>query len=503
MRLRRFTDTGEWTTRRYLSLLANVLIWIIVAIDAWYLWPTQLQGSTSMVIVSGRSMEPTYFTGDLVIARKITPDVGDAIVYAPEGFGGLQIVHRIIGGNATDGWQMQGDNNDFVDPFTPKGNEVKGVVLVHYANFGRVTVLLLNPIVWALVLLVAIVLLVWWSGDKCEDDPEDPNGDSTADRDPEPRDAAADEVPLSGQSPGDSLDDVNRPAADAESPFVNAAVAASKNSVERQRVTSKRAAVAALTGLLALVLTASPASAATLQVNGRGNVAIIKSASCASQTLAATVSGTASSGSYTSMSLSGIATACQGQPTTVTLYSAAGIALATGTATPAAATATFATRTYVAANVKNVLVTVNGWPFVVPWTAPATGPYTCIELTAWPSGSGNAPSTYGTPTGNTCTITYTYLDAWGGTPPKHFNLYFTVSGAATGNWRVTINFADPYFQGWVPDNLSGNGNPLPAPGYACSQLPTFVGQANLIWAAGDRNTGYLAGSSVGNSGSIC
>ncbi|NTV39650.1 MAG: S26 family signal peptidase, partial [Demequinaceae bacterium] len=82
MRIRRFSDTGEWTTRRYLSLIGNLLIWAIVAIDAFYLWPTQLQGSTSMVIVSGRSMEPTYFSGDLVIARKMDPTVGDVIVYA-------------------------------------------------------------------------------------------------------------------------------------------------------------------------------------------------------------------------------------------------------------------------------------------------------------------------------------------------------------------------------------------------------------------------------------
>ena len=178
MKIRRLTDTGEWTTRRYLSLLGNILIWAIVAIDGFYLWPTGLHGSTSMVIVSGHSMEPTYFTGDLVIARKMDPSVGDVIVYAPASLGGSQIVHRIIGGNATDGWKMQGDNNNFVDPFTPKGSEVKGVVLVHYANFGRITVLLLNPIVWALVLLAAVVLLLWWSGDSCEDDPDDKDKDN-------------------------------------------------------------------------------------------------------------------------------------------------------------------------------------------------------------------------------------------------------------------------------------------------------------------------------------
>ena len=104
------------------------------------------------------------------------------IVYAPAGLGGSQIVHRIIGGDATDGWKMQGDNNNFVDPFTPKGSEVKGVVFVHYSNFGRVTVLLLNPMVWAFVLLAAIVLLLWFTGDDCEERHDDDDEEKTTAR---------------------------------------------------------------------------------------------------------------------------------------------------------------------------------------------------------------------------------------------------------------------------------------------------------------------------------
>ena len=123
------TRTGVWTTRRFLSLLGSILMGLVIAVGAWFGWPAKLGGATSIVVVSGVSMEPTYFTGDLVIARSAEASVGDVIVYAPEGFGGAQIVHRIVGGNAADGWVMQGDNNDFKDPFTPKGDEVKGVVV--------------------------------------------------------------------------------------------------------------------------------------------------------------------------------------------------------------------------------------------------------------------------------------------------------------------------------------------------------------------------------------
>lgn len=165
--------SGEWTTRRILGLLGTILIWVIVAIDAWYLWPTTLGGKTALVVVSGQSMEPLYFDGDLVIARDIEPGVGDIIVYAPAGYGGSQIVHRITGGDGETGWTVQGDNNDFLDPFTPTNDEVVGVVMVHYPNLGRLTALMLNPMVWASILIVAIALLIWFSDDDCDEDEDE------------------------------------------------------------------------------------------------------------------------------------------------------------------------------------------------------------------------------------------------------------------------------------------------------------------------------------------
>lgn len=169
----RAQGSDAWTTRRILGVLGSVLIWVIVLIDAYYLWPTVLGGQTALVVVSGESMEPTYFHGDLVIARDIEPGIGDVIVYAPEGYGGAQIVHRITGGDAESGWIVQGDNNGFIDPFQPTEEEVVGVVLVHYPNLGRLTGLMLNPMVWASILILAIGLLIWFSDDDCDEDEED------------------------------------------------------------------------------------------------------------------------------------------------------------------------------------------------------------------------------------------------------------------------------------------------------------------------------------------
>lgn len=166
-------STGVSRTHRYWRALGQVFAWALVIGVAWLIWPWSLGGGTSFVIVSGKSMEPTYESGDLVIARDLKPYVGDVIVYAPENFGGAQVVHRIIGGDAEAGWQVQGDNNDFVDPFFPAGDEVRGVVIFHIPNAGSVTMWLLNPLLWGAVILAAVVILIWPSSRADEDSDDD------------------------------------------------------------------------------------------------------------------------------------------------------------------------------------------------------------------------------------------------------------------------------------------------------------------------------------------
>jgi signal peptidase len=53
------SENGAWTTRRSLALLGTIVIWAIAAIDLWFMWPSNLGGDTSFVVVSGKSMEPT------------------------------------------------------------------------------------------------------------------------------------------------------------------------------------------------------------------------------------------------------------------------------------------------------------------------------------------------------------------------------------------------------------------------------------------------------------
>lgn len=84
----------------------------------------------SYVVVSGHSMEPTFWTGDVVVLqREGSYRKGDVIGYAiPKGGpgAGLIIIHRIIGGNAREGYVMRGDNKPSPDPWRPRPADVVG-----------------------------------------------------------------------------------------------------------------------------------------------------------------------------------------------------------------------------------------------------------------------------------------------------------------------------------------------------------------------------------------
>jgi signal peptidase len=146
-----------------------------------YLWPANLGGCTTLTIVSGHSMDPTYHTGDLVLSRCGEPEVGDVIVYQPESTGGARIIHRVIGGDAAAGWEMQGDNNDFVDPFTPRGEEVVGVARLHVPRIGLLGAAMTSPVIWLSLIALALALLLWPRAQQEEEEEEEaPDDDQTA-----------------------------------------------------------------------------------------------------------------------------------------------------------------------------------------------------------------------------------------------------------------------------------------------------------------------------------
>lgn len=190
---RHSTGIGErFTAHWYLSILGGALLWVMIAVDAWYLWPSSLGGATTVVIVSGSSMEPTFSDGDLVIARAGPVDVGDVVVYQPAVLGGARVVHRIIGGDPIEGWRVQGDNNGWVDQWSPTQDEIVGRVDVHFSGGGRLAGLIISPWLWGFVILGAVVLILW---------PDEPNRKDSDDVDSDGDDASGRVRQVDARSP--------------------------------------------------------------------------------------------------------------------------------------------------------------------------------------------------------------------------------------------------------------------------------------------------------------
>lgn len=141
----------------------------IVAVLVWFGWPSTLGGCTTLTIVSGHSMEPTYYTGDLVVSRCGPPAVGDVVVYTPPDLERGRIIHRVVAGDAEAGWVIQGDNNDFLDPWRPHPDDVLGIARVHVPGLGRVASILLDPWAWLSLVVVAGGVLLWPNPDRRTD----------------------------------------------------------------------------------------------------------------------------------------------------------------------------------------------------------------------------------------------------------------------------------------------------------------------------------------------
>jgi signal peptidase len=137
----------------------------LVALAAWWLLlrPVSLGGGTSYVVIRGDSMLPVYNTGDLVVLRGASSyKVGDIVGYhVPKGeLGeGLLVVHRIVGGDATSGYVLQGDNNPAPDPWQPTVDLIDGTPWVAIPAVGRLIAFLHQP---AALAALAVSLVVTW-----------------------------------------------------------------------------------------------------------------------------------------------------------------------------------------------------------------------------------------------------------------------------------------------------------------------------------------------------
>ena len=154
-------------TRRLGRLLGFGTLAVVLALWIAFLRPQSLGGSALYIVVRGSSMVPTYQNGDLVIMQSAHAyAAGDAIAYrvpAGEIGEGHVVVHRITGGNGTDGFVVQGDNNDAVDPWMPRAADVAGKTWIVVPGVGRIVAYIHQPVIaggLAAAIMVTLILAV-------------------------------------------------------------------------------------------------------------------------------------------------------------------------------------------------------------------------------------------------------------------------------------------------------------------------------------------------------
>jgi signal peptidase len=124
-------------------------------------------------VITGDSMEPTYYSGGLFIARPVAPEtvkVGDVILFRVRvgpvtGF----VCHRVIDIDTADNelfFQTQGDNNVYPDAELVAAEDLLGKEALYLPAVGKVTyyyrgtITLMGRTVLAGPLFIAVVVLI-------------------------------------------------------------------------------------------------------------------------------------------------------------------------------------------------------------------------------------------------------------------------------------------------------------------------------------------------------
>lgn len=150
--------------RRVGKAVSLIVVAAVIVVWAFTLRPQALGGPAVFVAVRGSSMLPTYEHGDLVVVQSAaTFHVGEVVAYrVPAGHvgAGKIVMHRIIGGDGTSGFRLQGDHNSAADPWQPRQADMVGVATWRLPNAGRLIALVQQPVILA-GLASAIVVTVF------------------------------------------------------------------------------------------------------------------------------------------------------------------------------------------------------------------------------------------------------------------------------------------------------------------------------------------------------
>jgi signal peptidase I len=141
---------------RYSSFFAALLV--VLAATAWLVFlPIQFGGAAAYVIINGISMEPTYYTGDLVITRReASYEKGDIVTYFNSDIN-QYVIHRVVG-RESGRFILQGDNNTWLDNERPKIESITGKAWLHFPGLGAWLARLQTPL--GLSLLAGLIFFI-------------------------------------------------------------------------------------------------------------------------------------------------------------------------------------------------------------------------------------------------------------------------------------------------------------------------------------------------------
>jgi len=151
-------------SRRVGKAASLAFVAAVIVLWAFTLRPQALGGPAVFVAVRGSSMLPTYEHGDLVVVQSAAAyKVGDVVAYrVPAGQigAGKIVIHRIVDGDATHGFTLQGDHNTAPDPWHPRRADMVGIATFRLSSAGRLISLVQQPVILA-GLASAIVVTVF------------------------------------------------------------------------------------------------------------------------------------------------------------------------------------------------------------------------------------------------------------------------------------------------------------------------------------------------------
>jgi signal peptidase len=145
-------------------ILIPILIINLTLIIKSFVYPDKVPGFFGykpFIVLSG-SMEPEFYTGDIVLVKEVPADtlaIGDVIAFR---LNNSVVTHRIIEVNNTDGTReffTKGDNNNTEDNIAITYDMVEGKYLFAVSGLGNFALFLQTPV--GMLLFIAVPLIAF------------------------------------------------------------------------------------------------------------------------------------------------------------------------------------------------------------------------------------------------------------------------------------------------------------------------------------------------------